>query len=68
MTMFQAGQDDDKPKPIFQVTTSAQFREALSRLRSLEQAPSNSSLGKERIALELAISRYLAKRERPAAS
>jgi hypothetical protein len=48
-----------------QITNPVQFREALSRLRELERSPSGSVLGRERTALELAVSRYLSCRERP---
>jgi hypothetical protein len=44
----------------FAITTGTQFREALARLRFLEKAAEQSSLGRERASLELAISRYLA--------
>lgn len=48
------------PGAIARITTSTQFREALSRLRLLEQSPSESTLGRERAELERAVSRYLA--------
>lgn len=51
----------------FAITNSDQFREAVARLRLLENAAEHSSLGRERASLELAISRYLTSRERPAA-
>lgn len=49
----------------FEITNPVQFRETLSRLRELERSPSGSTLGKERTALELAVSRYLSRRECP---
>lgn len=51
----------------FNITTTDQFRQAMARLRFLENAAENSSLGRERASLELAITRYLSSRERPAA-
>lgn len=51
----------------FPITSPDQFREALERLRFLEKAAEGSSLGRERASLELAVSRYLSSRERPAA-
>jgi hypothetical protein len=51
----------------FAITNSKQLREAVARLRLLENAAEQSSLGRERASLELAISRYLTSRERPAA-
>jgi hypothetical protein len=42
------------------ITTPAQFRDAISRLRFLEEAAPDSPLGREREAWELAISRYIA--------
>lgn len=51
----------------FAITSTDQFREALARLRFLEKAAEQSSLGRERASLELALSRYLSCRERPAA-
>lgn len=47
----------------FQITSAVSFRAALARLRLLEGAKANTSAGRERDALELAVSRYLAKLE-----
>lgn len=41
------------------LSTSRQYREALSRIRVLEDARANSPEGRERCALELAVSRNL---------
>jgi hypothetical protein len=49
--------------PSHTITNPHQFREALARVRVLEDAPDKSPKGQERIALELAISRYLATQE-----
>jgi hypothetical protein len=51
----------------FAITSTDQFRQAVARLRFLEKAAEQSSLGRERASLELAVSRYLLSRERPAA-
>ncbi|HEV7335999.1 MAG TPA: hypothetical protein VGO06_08515 [Bosea sp. (in: a-proteobacteria)] len=54
-------QDADRDSiPSHAVTNPHQFREALARVRVLEDAPANSLRGQERVTLELAISRYLA--------
>lgn len=45
---------------LFVIQNARQLREAISRLRLLENAATNSSLGRERAALEVAVSRYLA--------
>jgi hypothetical protein len=51
----------------FAIANSDQFREALARLRLLENSAEHSSLGRERASLELALSRYLSSRVRPTA-
>lgn len=48
---------------IFSISNPIQFREAVSRLRVLEDAAEDSPLGRERAALELAVSRYLATKD-----
>ncbi len=45
---------------VFVIANPTQFREALARLRYLEKSAKGSSLARERDALELAVSRYLA--------
>ena len=51
---------------VFVISNPAQFRDAITRLRFLENMATDSTLGHERDALELAVSRYLALREQPA--
>lgn len=58
---------DHAHRMIFVISNAIQLREAISRLRFLENASKDSSLGRERDALELAVSRYLVLRE-PATS
>ncbi|KRD99990.1 hypothetical protein ASE63_10870 [Bosea sp. Root381] len=65
--MLQDAGHDNASKVIIQITSTAQFRQALARLRFLENSATNSTLGRERAALELAVSRYLACREGGAA-
>ena len=60
MTDLDADRDS---LPSHPVTNPHQFREALARVRVLEDAPAKSPRGQERVALELAISRYLASQE-----
>jgi hypothetical protein len=45
-----------RPNPV---TTNHQFREALARIRVLEGVKSNTAEGRERAALEIAVSRFL---------
>ena len=51
----------------FAITSSDQFREALERLRYLEKCADQSSLGRERASLELAVAQYLSSRRRSTA-
>jgi len=63
MSMYQDANHETLQTLKIEVTNSTQFREALARLRYLERSPSGTALGRERVALELAVSRYLACRE-----
>ena len=56
---------DAVPGVLFVISNATQFREAVSRLRFLENVRKDSPLGRERDAVELAVSRYLACSERP---
>lgn len=46
--------------PTIEISTPAQFQQALQRFRSLDPASPDVPLGLERAALEVAISRFLA--------
>jgi hypothetical protein len=59
----EAGRDD--VQYFVQVSTNHEFREALARIRMLDRAKAKSPEGRERIAWELAISRYLMVGESP---
>jgi hypothetical protein len=61
--MDQDTSRDDVHRMIFLISNAIQLREAISRLRLLENASKESSLGRERDALELAVSRYLVLKE-----
>jgi hypothetical protein len=45
-----------RPNPV---STNHQFREALARIRVLEGVKANSTEGRERAVLEIAVSRFL---------
>lgn len=47
---------------FFRIASPSQFRSAIARLRLLEDAPDQSPLGRERDALEIAVSRYLVRK------
>lgn len=50
---------NDDVRYFLRVSTDREYREALSRIRVLEDAKAKSPEGREREALELAVSRYL---------
>lgn len=50
---------DRHEAPSVQISSSHEFREALSRIRILEGSARDSEERREREALELAVSRYL---------
>ncbi len=64
--MDQESGHDAVHRVVFIISTATQYREAISRLRFLESAAKDSPIGRERDALELAVSRYLMLGEPPA--
>lgn len=50
---------DGADRAVYIISTAAQYREAIARLRILEGKPKSTPVAQERYALELAVSRYL---------
>ncbi|KUL97340.1 hypothetical protein DK26_01325 [Bosea sp. WAO] len=56
---------DAADRAVYIISTAAQYREAIARLRVLEGKPKSPPVARERDALELAVSRYLTLGDRP---
>lgn len=63
--MHEQHADNDDVRYFLHVSTSHEYREALSRIRVLDGAKRASPEGREREALELAVSRFLMAAEPP---